>query len=34
MFEGSEGTNEFPYQFSPDGSKPLLERHAAEPTTR
>ena len=32
MFEGSEGTNEFPYQFSPDGSKLLLERHGAEPS--
>ena len=32
MFEGSEGTNEFPYAFSPDGSKLLLERHAGEPS--
>ena len=32
MFEGSEGTNEFPYQFSPDGSTLLLERHGTEPS--
>jgi hypothetical protein len=32
LFEGSEGTNEFPYAFSPDGSKLLLERHAGEPS--
>ena len=30
MFDGSEGTNEFPYQFSPDGSQLLLERHGGD----
>jgi dipeptidyl aminopeptidase/acylaminoacyl peptidase len=30
MFEGSEGTNEFPYQFSPDGSQLLVERHGGD----
>ena len=32
MFEGSEGSNEFPYVFSPDGSKLLLERHGTDPS--
>ncbi len=32
MFDGSKGTNEFPYAFSPDGSKLLLERHGADPS--
>ena len=30
MFDGSEGTNEFPYQFSPDGSQLLVERHGGD----
>ena len=30
MFDGSEGTNEFPYQFSPDGSRLLVERHGGD----
>ena len=30
MFDGSEGTNEFPYQFSPDGSQLLLGRHGGD----
>jgi hypothetical protein len=30
MFDGSELTNEFPYQFSPDGSKLLIERHGGD----
>jgi hypothetical protein len=32
MFDGSDGTNEFPYAFSPDGSKLLLERHGTDPS--
>jgi Tol biopolymer transport system component len=30
--EGSDGTNEFAYQFSPDGTKLLLERHGIDPS--
>ena len=30
MFDGSELTNEFPYQFSPDGTKLLIERHGGD----
>jgi hypothetical protein len=30
MFDGSDLTNEFPYQFSPDGSKLLIERHGGD----